>query len=95
MKKFKIQTRKSELIMKLKAVRIYPQLFILILLLRKSVSAQIDWAEDEDDPGKHSKLLCKIIYELLRRERNGHWHITHSQLAGATGTFHSHISFPL
>lgn len=40
--------------MKFKAIRIYPQLFILILLLRDTVSAQIDWAEDEDDPGKHS-----------------------------------------
>lgn len=48
--------------MKLKAVlssrQIYQQLFILILLLRNSVSAQIDWAEDEDDPGEN-----KIIYE--------------------------------
>jgi hypothetical protein len=32
--------------------RIYHQLFIIVLLLRNSVSGQIDWAEDEDDPGE-------------------------------------------
>lgn len=40
--------------MKLKVIatsRVYQQLFILILLLQNSVSGQIDWAEDDDDPG--------------------------------------------
>jgi hypothetical protein len=42
-------------IMKLKIIitsRVYQQLFILVLLLQNSVSGQIDWAEDDDDPGK-------------------------------------------
>lgn len=58
--------------MKLKAIRIYPQLFILILLLRNSVSAQIDWAEDEDDPGKH--LQNNLLTKCERK-----WHITQSE----------------
>lgn len=40
--------------MKLKILvtsRVYQQLFILVLLLQNSVSGQIDWAEDDDDPG--------------------------------------------
>lgn len=81
--------------MKFKAIRIYPQLFILILLLRNSVSAQIDWAEDEDDPGKHS---VEIIYEHLPlhgEERNGHFpslilvYYTHEVLLG-----NRYIPFP-
>jgi hypothetical protein len=46
--------------MKLRISRIYHQLFIIILLLRNSVSGQIDWAEDEDDPGEflsYKKLI--------------------------------------
>lgn len=41
-------------IMKLKIIptsKVYQQLFILILLLQNSVLGQIDWAEDDDDPG--------------------------------------------
>ncbi|KAG5671866.1 hypothetical protein PVAND_002037 [Polypedilum vanderplanki] len=50
--------------------RIYHQLFIIVLLLRNSVSGQIDWAEDEDDPvstvsveavlGRTATLPCDI-----------------------------------
>lgn len=34
------------------STRIFQNLFFLLLLLRSTVSAQIDWAEDDDDPGK-------------------------------------------
>lgn len=34
------------------STRIFQKLFFLLLLLRSTVSAQIDWAEDDDDPGK-------------------------------------------
>lgn len=31
--------------------KVFQQLFILILLLQNYVLGQIDWAEDDDDPG--------------------------------------------
>jgi len=43
--------------MKLKIIvtsRVYQKLFIFILLLQNTVSGQIDWAEDDDDPGWYS-----------------------------------------
>lgn len=51
------------------STRIFQNLFFLLLLLRSTVSAQIDWAEDDDDPGKpkfSSTLInnstIKVIY---------------------------------
>jgi hypothetical protein len=35
---------------------IYQKLFVLVLLVQHSVSGQIDWAEDDDDPGILSRL---------------------------------------
>lgn len=49
--------------------RVYQQLFILILLLQNSVSGQIDWAEDDDDPGKNSSTLTQSIYFVVASER--------------------------
>ncbi|CRK88280.1 CLUMA_CG002059, isoform B [Clunio marinus] len=59
--------------MKLKVIvtsRVYQKLFILVLLLQNSVSGQIDWAEDDDDPvstvsveavlGRTATLPCDI-----------------------------------
>lgn len=51
-------------IMKLKVIatsRVYQQLFILILLLQNSVSGQIDWAEDDDDPGEIDFHLPQLM----------------------------------
>lgn len=51
--------------MKLKIIptsKVYQQLFILILLLQNSVLGQIDWAEDDDDPGK-AESVCEILFE--------------------------------
>lgn len=45
----------SKRMMKLKIIvtsKVYQQLFIFVLLLQNSVSGQIDWAEDDDDPGE-------------------------------------------
>lgn len=51
--------------MKLKIIptsKVYQQLFILILLLQNSVLGQIDWAEDDDDPGK-AESVSEILFE--------------------------------
>lgn len=56
-------------IMKLKVIatsRVYQQLFILILLLQNTVSGQIDWAEDDDDPG----MCCKASFEFVEKKIN-------------------------
>lgn len=45
--------------------RIYHQLFIIVLLLRNSVSGQIDWAEDEDDPGKIFKFILVKLNDKI------------------------------
>ena len=48
------------------STRIFQNLFFLLLLLRSTVSAQIDWAEDDDDPGKQKlyKILQSTIPQL-------------------------------
>lgn len=51
--------------MKLKILptsKVYQQLFILILLLQNSVLGQIDWAEDDDDPG-NAKSVFEVLFE--------------------------------
>lgn len=70
-----IQKLKSEVlnscgIMKLKIIitsRVYQQLFILILLLQNSVSGQIDWAEDDDDPGKFHRFMNKDLKIMINK----------------------------
>lgn len=54
--------------MKLKIIptsKVYQQLFILILLLQNSVLGQIDWAEDDDDPGKTGAVFEFLFFWVL------------------------------
>lgn len=46
--------------------KVCQQLFILILLLQNSVLGQIDWAEDDDDPGKTAPGF-EILFEQGRK----------------------------
>lgn len=46
---------------------------ILLILLRNTVFGQIDWAEDDDDPGKsifHLKLSCPKKIQLESQKLN-------------------------
>lgn len=50
--------------------RIFQNLFLLLLLLRSTVSAQIDWAEDDDDPGKFKILeYVNQQFHIIKRLR--------------------------
>jgi hypothetical protein len=47
------------------SISILYKLIFILLILRNIVSGQIDWAEDDDDPGEYNKNLIIFINYLI------------------------------
>jgi hypothetical protein len=47
------------------SISILYKLIFILLILRNIVSGQIDWAEDDDDPGEYKKTLIIFINYLI------------------------------